>query len=349
MTRRGWLLFALMSVIWGIPYLLIKVAVEGGVPVPVLVFVRTAVGAAVLLPLAVRGARGLRGLHRHRRPLAAFAALEIIVPWWLLTDAERQISSSMTGLLIAASPIIAVLAGRLAGDVERLGGRRWAGLGVGLAGVAVLAAPGLRGGDVRSIVEVLLAALCYGIAPLILARRLADVPVLPLTAVCLGGAALVYATPAVLTWPEALPTGRVLAALAGLAVVCTAAAFVIFAALIREVGVTRALVFTYVNPAVAVIAGVLLLDEPLTVPVVAAFTLILGGSVLATRRDATAPHTVPTSAPDTGPTAARPSPGPAAAPTPPRPAAATTTTTATATATSTRTRTRTNRSTPPDR
>ncbi|GIG86417.1 DMT family transporter [Plantactinospora endophytica] len=289
MTRRGWLLFALMSVIWGIPYLLIKVAVEGGVPVPVLVFVRTAVGAAVLLPLAVRGARGL---HRHWRPLAAFAALEIIVPWWLLTDAERQISSSMTGLLIAASPIIAVLVGRLAGDVERLGRRRWAGLGVGLAGVAVLAAPGLRGGNVLSIVEVLLAALCYGIAPLILARRLADVPVLPLSAVCLGGAALVYAPPAVLSWPAALPSGRVLAALAGLAVVCTAAAFVIFAALIREVGVSRALVFTYVNPVVAVVAGVLLLGEPLTVPVVAAFTLILGGSVLATRRDATAPTTV---------------------------------------------------------
>ncbi|MDG4785257.1 EamA family transporter [Micromonospora sp. WMMD1102] len=297
MTKRGWLLFGAMSVIWGIPYLLIKVAVDGGVPVPVLVFVRTALGALVLLPLAVRG---FRGLHRHWRPLVVFATLEILVPWWLLADAERQLSSSMTGLLIAASPIVAVLAARLAGDVERLGASRLAGLAVGLAGVAVLAAPGLRGGNLRSVVEVLVAAVCYAVAPLILARRLADVPALPLTVVCLGGSALVYATPAALTWPAALPTGEVLAALAGLAVVCTALAFVFFAALIREVGATRAVVITYVNPAVAVTAGVLLLDEPLTVPVLAAFTLILAGSVLATRRAAIPSTSAPsTSAPST--------------------------------------------------
>ncbi|MEQ4305570.1 DMT family transporter [Plantactinospora sp. B6F1] len=317
MTKRGWLLFASMSVIWGIPYLLIKVAVEGGIPVPVLVFVRTAVGAVVLLPLALRGVGKLR---RHWRPLAAFAALEIMIPWWLLADAERQLSSSMTGLLIAASPIIAVLVGRLAGDVERLGGPRLAGLGLGLAGVVVLAAPGLRGGDLRSIAEVLLVAVCYAIAPMILARRLADVPVLPLTAVCLGGAALVYTVPAALAWPATLPTGRVLAALAGLAVVCTAVAFVVFAALIREVGASRALVFTYVNPAVAVTAGVLVLDEPFTVPVVAAFTLILGGSVLATRRGSNTPATPTAPAAPTAPAGA--ATAPAAATT--VPAAATT-------------------------
>lgn len=279
MSRRGWLLFALMSVIWGIPYLMIKVAVAG-VSVPVLVFARTAIGAAVLLPLALRGGH-LAVLRRHWRPLAAFAALEIIVPWWLLSDAERQLSSSMTGLLIAASPIIAVLLSRCTGDAERLSLTRWAGLAVGLAGVAVLAAPGLRGGNPWSALEVLLAATCYAIAPLIVARRLADVPALPMTAACLGLAALVYAPPAALTWPAALPAGRVLAALAGLAVLCTALAFVVFFALIREVGAARALVFTYVNPAVAVSAGVLLLGEPLTASMLAAFVLILGGSALA--------------------------------------------------------------------
>ncbi|MEO3746162.1 DMT family transporter [Plantactinospora sp. B5E13] len=297
MTRRGWLLFALMSVIWGVPYLLIKVAVEDGVSVPVLVFVRTAVGAAILLPLALRGLRAAR-LRRHWRPLAAFAALEIIVPWWLLADAERQISSSMTGLLIAASPIIAVLVGRLAGGGERLGGARWTGLAVGLAGVTVLAAPGLRGGDVRSIVEVLLAATCYSIAPLILARRLADVPALPMTTVCLGLAAVLYAVPAALTWPQTVPGGPALASLAGLAVLCTALAFLVFFALIREAGPARALVFTYVNPAVAVVAGVVLLDEPLTVAVVVAFTLILAGAVLATGRAKATPEGSSVGTPD---------------------------------------------------
>ncbi|TQM06158.1 DMT family transporter [Pseudonocardia kunmingensis] len=280
MSGRGWVLFALMGLLWGVPYLMIKVAVEG-VSVPVLVFVRTAIGAAVLLPLALRAGRPA-WLRERWRPLAAFAALEIIVPWGLLSDAERHLTSSMTGLLIAASPILAVLVGRLTGDAERLGAARWAGLAVGIVGVAVLAAPALSGGSPWAIVEVLLVAACYATAPIIAARRLADVPALPMTAICLGGAALVYAPPAVLTWPDAVPDGPVLAALAGLGVVCTAVAFLVFFALIREVGPSRALVFTYVNPAVAVTAGVVVLGEPLTASILVSFALILAGSVLAT-------------------------------------------------------------------
>ncbi|GAA1289996.1 DMT family transporter [Pseudonocardia aurantiaca] len=276
-----------MSVIWGVPYLMIKVAVEG-VSVPVLVFARTAVGAAVLLPLALyqarRGGGQFAGLRRHWRPLAAFAAIEIMVPWWLLSDAERHLTSSMTGLLIAASPIVAAVVGRLTGDAERLGPARIAGLAAGLAGVAVLAAPELRSGEPWAIVEVLLVAVCYATAPIIAARKLNDVPALPMTAVCLTGAALVYAPPAVLTWPAALPATEVLVALAGLALVCTALAFLVFFALIREVGPSRALVFTYVNPAVAVAAGVTVLGEPLTAAILVSFVLILGGSVLATSR-----------------------------------------------------------------
>ncbi|HEU5110315.1 MAG TPA: EamA family transporter [Micromonosporaceae bacterium] len=284
MSRRGWLLFAAMSVLWGIPYLMIKVAVAG-VSVPVLVFARTAVGAAVLLPL-VLGRGQFAVLRGHWRPLLAFAAVEIIVPWWLLSDAERHISSSMAGLLVAASPVIAVVLARLLGDADRLSGARWAGLGLGLAGVIVLAAPELSGGSVRGVLEMLVVAFCYAAGPLLAARRLADVPALPMTAVCLGLAALVYAPPAILTWPAELPSARVIAALAGLAVLCTAVAFVAFFALIREVGTARALVFTYVNPAVAVTAGVILLSEPLTTPILAAFALILVGSVLATGRGA---------------------------------------------------------------
>lgn len=246
-----------------------------------LVFARTAVGAAVLLPLALRAGRPT-WLRERWRPLLAFAVIEIMVPWGLLSDAERHITSSMTGLLIAATPIVAVLVGRFTGDAERLGSARWAGLAIGLAGVAVLAGPALGDGSPWAIVEVLLVAVCYATAPIIAARRLSDVPALPMTAVCLSGAALVYAPPAVLTWPQTMPDGRVLAALAGLAVLCTALAFLVFFALIREVGPSRALVFTYVNPAVAVTAGVLVLGEPLTVSILVSFALILAGSVLAT-------------------------------------------------------------------
>jgi drug/metabolite transporter (DMT)-like permease len=274
-------LFAAMSVIWGIPYLLIKVAVEG-VSVPVLVLARTAIGAAVLLPLALSRAAWAPVL-RHWRPVLVFAFFEIIAAWLLLSDAERHISSSLTGLLIAAAPIIAAVLDRLTGGETRFGVKRTVGLTVGLVGVAVLAGPELTGGSAWPVTEVLLVATCYAIAPLVAARYLGDVPALPMTAACLTVAALVYAAPAAATWPDHLPGARILLAVAGLAVICTAVAFIVFFALIREVGAARALVFTYVNPAVALAAGVIILNEPLTPWNVAGLGLILAGSVLATR------------------------------------------------------------------
>ena len=280
MSSRGWILFLAMSIIWGIPYLLIKIAVEG-VSVPVLVFARVAVGAAVLVPLAL-SRQTLTIIRNHWRALLGFAFFEIIAAWFLLSDAERHLTSSMTGLLIAASPIIAAVLDRFTGG-ERLGYKRVTGLAIGISGVAVLAGPHI-GGSTWPIIEVLMVATCYAIAPLIAARYLSDVPALPLTAVCLGFAALVYATPAAATWPDEMPSGRVLLALAGLAVICTALAFILFFALIREIGAARALVFTYINPAVALAAGVVVLHEPLTAWNIAALVLILAGCVLAMRR-----------------------------------------------------------------
>ncbi len=282
MSLRGWVLFAAMSVIWGVPYLLIKVAVEG-VSVPVLVLARTAVGALVLIPLTLRRAAWTPVL-AHWKPVAVFAFFEIIAAWLLLTDAERHISSSLTGLLIAASPIVATLLDRLTGGEHPLTVKRMAGLGVGLIGVAVLAGPALTGGSAWPVTQVLMVSVCYAIAPLVAARYLGDVPTLPMTAACLGLAAIVYAGPAAATWPDTVPETRVLLALAALAVICTAVAFIIFFALIREVGAARALVFTYVNPAVALAAGVIVLNEPLTPWNLAGLALILTGSVLATRR-----------------------------------------------------------------
>lgn len=282
MSLRGWALFAAMALIWGIPYLLIKIAVEG-VSAPVLVFARTAVGAAVLLPLVLWRSAWAPVL-RHWRPVLAFAFFEIIAAWLLLSDAERHLSSSLTGLLIAATPIIAAVLARATGSETGFGVKRIAGLGVGLVGVAVLAGPALTGGSTWPVTEVLLVSTCYAIAPLIAARYLGDVPTLPLTAACLSVAALVYAGPAAATWPDHVPATRVLLALLGLAVLCTAVAFIVFFALIREVGAARALVFTYVNPAVALAAGVIVLNEPLTPWNVAGLALILTGSVLATRR-----------------------------------------------------------------
>jgi drug/metabolite transporter (DMT)-like permease len=294
-SLRGWTLFAAMSVIWGIPYLMIKVAVEG-VSVPVLVLARTAIGVAVLLPLSLsRPAWTL--VRRHWKPVLGFAFFEVIAAWLLLSDAEKHLTSSLTGLLIAASPIIAAVLDRVTGGERRLGAKRIAGLAIGIAGVAALAGPELGGGSTWPVLEVLLVATCYAIAPLIAARYLGDVPSMQLTTACLAVAALVYAVPAAATWPTELPSTRVLLAIAGLAVICTALAFLVFFALIREVGAARALVFTYVNPAVALLAGVLILSEPVTAAHLAGLALILAGSVLATRRSDGGQVSTPSSAP----------------------------------------------------
>lgn len=282
MTARGWFLFSLMGVVWGIPYLMIKVAVDAPLSAPFVVFVRCAVGALLLLPFAIRQGGLVAVVRAHWLPMLAFAVIEIMGPWYTLTDAERHLSSSTAGLLIAGVPIVGVLLARFFGDTERLGARRVTGLALGLAGVGVLTVPHLTGGDAKSMAEVLVTVVGYATAPLIAARWLKDIPSLQLTAPCLALAALVYAPGAALTWPSSLPSTSVLAALAGLGVICTAVAFVAFLELIKEIGPTRATVITYVNPAVAVAAGVLFLSEPLTVGVGVAFALILTGSVLAT-------------------------------------------------------------------
>ncbi|EKX60305.1 DMT family transporter [Streptomyces ipomoeae] len=293
MTARGWFLFSLMGVLWGIPYLMIKVAVDGVSP-SMVVFVRCALGAALLLPFAIRQGGLAATVRTHWRPMLAFAVIEVIGPWWTLTDAERHLSSSTAGLLIAGVPIVGVVLAlphsRLRssggtptfGDTERLGARRVVGLGLGLAGVAVLMVPHLTGGDARSLAEVAITVVGYATAPLIMARHLKQVSTLQLIAPVLLLTAIVYAPAAALTWPSTMPSGPVLASLAGLGVICTALAFVAFLELIREVGPTRATVFTYVNPAVAVAAGALFLGEPLTPGILAAFALILAGSFLAT-------------------------------------------------------------------
>jgi len=280
-SRRGWWLFAAMSVIWGIPYLLIKVA-DGGVAPPVLVLARVTIGAALLLPIAIRR-RELTVLVPYWRWIALFALVEIITPWLLLSQAETRLSSSLSGLLIASVPILVAVFSMLTGGQDRLTRVRWAGLLIGLAGVALLVTDGGTHGDAASIAEVLLVAVCYAIGPLIIARKLSDLPSLGMTAACLAFAAVIYAPLAAVTWPAAMPTGKVLASLAGLAVLCTAIAFILFFALIAEAGPARASVITYVNPAVAVALGIGILGERLTIAMTVAFVLILGGSVLATR------------------------------------------------------------------
>jgi drug/metabolite transporter (DMT)-like permease len=280
-SRRGLALFVAMCVIWGIPYLLIKVSLRGLGPVD-LVFARFVLGAALLVPIALTRVE-IGPILRRWRWIVAYTVIEMAVPWVLLSDAELRISSSVSGLLVSAVPLIGVVIGLLTRTGERHGWRRLLGLGVGLVGVAVLVGFDVSSSTFGAIAEVLVVAVCYATGPLIIQRRLRDLPALGVIASSLFLAAIVYAPAAIVQLPDVRLTGEVVAAVVALGVVCTALAFLLFFALIAEIGPVRATVITYVNPAVAVTLGVILLHEPLTGGIALGFVLILCGSVLAAR------------------------------------------------------------------
>jgi drug/metabolite transporter (DMT)-like permease len=285
MTRRGWVLFAAMAFIWGIPYLFIKIAV-GELSPASLVFLRTAIGTALLLPVALAG-RDVAPILKEWKWVLVYTFVEVAAPWFLLSHAEQRISSSLTGLLLAAVPSVgAVLAWATGGD-DRLDRKRIAGLAVGFLGVSALVGFDLRANDLGGVAEVLLVALAYAIGATIISRKLSDLPSLGVVAASLAVTALVYAPIGIAQLPAALPSTQVVLAVAVLGVICTALAFVIFFALIGEVGSARATVITYVNPAVALALGVAVLGEPLTPGIAIGSLLIVLGSVLATRRAAT--------------------------------------------------------------
>jgi drug/metabolite transporter (DMT)-like permease len=288
MTRRGALLFAAMCVIWGIPYLMIRVAVRELAPVA-LVFFRTAIGASLLLPFAA--ARGeLKPLLERWRPLVVYSVIEVAIPWVLLARAETKLSSSLTGLLVAAVPLVGAVVVALTGERERQGTRRWVGLLIGLAGVTALVGFDIGQASAISVTEVFAVAVCYALGPIILTRYMAGVPAMGIVAVSLALTALVYLPFAIESWPSSMPTAHVVESVLGLGVICTALAFLVFFALIREVGPVRATVITYVNPAVAAVLGVAVLNETVTGGMLVGFALILAGSFLATGRG---PEAVP--------------------------------------------------------
>lgn len=276
-----------MAVIWGIPYLFIRVAVAEVSP-SFLVLARTALAAAILVPIALaRG--GLRPILHRWRWLAAFAAVEIAIPWVMLGSAEKHLTSSLTGLLLAGVPLVGTLFALATGGSERLPRTAWLGLAVGLAGVALIVGSNVGSADPTAFAQVAVVVVGYAVGPAILARRLGGLSSVGVMALSLGLCALVYIPIAAVQWPTIVPSANVIGSIVILAVVCTAAAFLIFAALIDEIGPVRATVITYINPAVAAVLGVLVLSEPLTAAMVAGFGLVIAGSVLATRREASEP------------------------------------------------------------
>ena len=285
MSRRAVILFAALAVIWGIPYLLIKISVAEVTPAFV-VFARTAVGAVIVVPIAAsRGA--IMPALRAWRWVLAFAVIEIGAAWLLLGDAETHVSSSLAGLLVAMVPLISIVVTRLLGDRAAFSGRRLLGLGVGLLGVAAVVGLNLTDGGTPSawaVAAIFVVAVFYATAPVIASRKLAEVPSLGVIAVSLAAVAIAYAPVGIAEAPRHWPTASVTASLIGLGIVCTAIAFLCFFALIAAVGPVRATLITYLNPAVAVLAGWLVRGEQITIGMAIGLPLVLAGSYLATVR-----------------------------------------------------------------
>lgn len=286
MSRRGVILFLVLGIAWGIPYALIKVAVAELSP-EMIVLARGAIGALILIPLAV-GRGELRAVLARWRPLLAYTLIELILPWFFLTTAEQRLPSSTAGLLLAAVPLVSVGAAFALRRAERFTLVNWIGILIGMAGVAALVGFDVAGSDLIAVAQIAVTVLGYATAPIIVAKWLGDVPGIGLASLSLGIMALVYIPAVVLThsWPTAVPSVPVIASVLVLAVVCSAVAFVVLFALIAEIGPVRATAITYVNPAVAIIAGAILLGEQVTVWTVVGFVLVIAGSWLVTRRGA---------------------------------------------------------------
>src|SRR2546430_7245560 len=224
-TRRGWVLFAAMAVIWGIPYLLIKIAVGELTPVT-LVFLRTAIAATILLPMAAaRG--GLRPLLPMWRWVLLYAVVEVALPWFLLSDAERRLSSSVPGLLVAGVPVVGAVVIWLTRGDDRLDVRRIGGLVIGLVGVAALVGLNVSFHDLGAVGEVGLVAVGYAVGPIIVARRLPHLPSIRVVAASLVVTRVAHAPLPLRQLPPAMPSPRVLIARGALAVACPVPALLI--------------------------------------------------------------------------------------------------------------------------
>ena len=286
MTRQAWLLFAAMSVIWGIPYLLIKVAVTELSPAAV-AGSRTLLAALILLPLAAhQGA--LRPALALWRWVLAFALLEMAGPWLLLGHAETRVSSSFAGLMLATVPLISVLFAGLWGEPNAFAPIRLRGLLVGIVGVVGLVGLDSQAGavDLLSVVELLLVAVGYAAAPVIANTVLAGVPSMGVIAVSVAAVAVLYLPWTVGGYAGGGISGDVLASVLILGLLCTALAFVLFFRLISLAGPVRATVITFFNPAVALGLGILVLGESLTTGMLLGFPLVILGAYWATRSPA---------------------------------------------------------------
>lgn len=284
MTKVSWGRFALLGFLWGTPYLFLKIAVEE-IPTATLVFFRVLIGAIVLFPLALR-TKNLPIARQYWPFVLLYAITELIGPWYLITQAEQKISSGLTGLLVATVPIWSAILASIFGDHTVWHRTRLFGLVIGFLGVVgVVGIESISGRqDIVSILMVLIAAIGYAYAINMINRRIPQVSAIAINTWAMVITMVVYLPFVFLNFPTKMPSPEAIGSVIALGVFCTAIAFIVFFKLVAEVGPPRASFITYLNTAVAVLLGVIILSEPITLGIAIGLPLILLGSFLASRK-----------------------------------------------------------------
>jgi drug/metabolite transporter (DMT)-like permease len=288
MSRRSWILFALVGCIWGLPYLFIKIALRELTPETMILF-RSVLGGVALLPFALRERR-FDLIKRYWKGLLIYSIVEMVIPWYLLARAEERLSSSFSGLLVATVPAIGLVFALIFRSEAKVRGIRLAGLLVGFVGVVIVIGINLGSTNALSVGEVVVTACGYALGPTLLNRYLAELPPITMVAYSMIFTAIIYLPFGLFHLPTHL-SGEVLGSVFGLGLLCSMTGFILFFMLILDVGPARATVVTYINPIIAVLAGVVFLHEYLGTGIAIGFPLVVIGSVLATWG---ATHPVPT-------------------------------------------------------
>jgi drug/metabolite transporter (DMT)-like permease len=284
MSRKALLLFLATGLAWGLPYFFIQIALEDFSSYSI-IFIRVLIGAAIMVPLALNSG-ALKIALKHWKWVLFFAVMEMVIPWWLITEAGRHISSGLTALLIATVPMFGVVVASLLGDKSIRNPKTLVGMVVGFAGVVALVGIDSFQGIVDPIWvgAVILGSIGYAIAPAVIAYKIGFVPTTGVISLSMVFVVIAYSIPAVIQLPQEIanvPSLDSWLALLGLGAICSALAFVLFFALIKEIGAARATLIVYINTLVALLLGVVFLSEPITPGLLIGLPLVLIGSWLA--------------------------------------------------------------------
>lgn len=286
MDAAEWGQLLALSLLWGATFLFVEVALAGGLPPLTLVLARVTLAALALHAVVLAGTgRPLAADRRTWAALAVMGLLNNVIPFGLTFWAQQHVTGGLAAILNATTPLWSVLLAHVVTREEALRPNRLAGVPLGMAGVAVVVGPAgiLAGfGDGAALAAqgaVLLAAVSYACAGM-WGRRLRSLPPVGAAAGQLTASALITLPAACLVerpWTLAAPDPAAVGAVLGLALLCTALAYVLYFRLLRSAGATNLLLVTLLIPPSALLLGAAILGEPVEPRQLAGMALIGAG------------------------------------------------------------------------